>query len=94
MPGRRCLEGPLGDYRQAMLLLAATPWHSLRRPDNCLGDRADASVCVNGGDIEARFLAAFEATRSWGLDSGKLHLRDAEGDTVATLEHRETLPDA
>ncbi len=51
-------------------------------------------ACVNGGDVEARFLAALEATRSWGLDAGALHLRNAEGDTVATLEHRETLPDA
>ena len=51
-------------------------------------------ACVDGADVETRFLKALEATRSWGLDSGKLHLRDAEGDTVATLEHRETLPDA
>ena len=51
-------------------------------------------ACVDGADVETRFLAALEATRSWGLDSGKLRLRDADGDTVATLEHRETLPDA
>lgn len=51
-------------------------------------------ACVDGGDVEARFLAALEATRSWGLDSGTLHLRDEDGDTVATLEHHETLPGA
>jgi heat shock protein HslJ len=51
-------------------------------------------ACVSGGDVEARFLAALEATRSWGLDSGELHLRNAGGDTVATLEHREALPGA
>ena len=49
-------------------------------------------ACATGGDVEARFLAALEATRTWGLDSGRLHLRNAEGDTLASLEHRETLP--
>lgn len=51
-------------------------------------------ACTNGGDVEARFLAALAATRSWGIEAGALHLRNAEGDTVATLEHREVLPDA
>lgn len=51
-------------------------------------------ACVNGGDLEARFLAAIEATRSWAIEAGALHLRNAEGDTVATLEHRESLPGA
>lgn len=46
------------------------------------------------GDVEARFLAALEATRTWGLDAGRLQLRNADGDVVATLEHRETLPGA
>lgn len=49
-------------------------------------------ACPTGVNVEARFLAALEATRSWGLSSGELHLRDAAGDTVATLEHRDTLP--
>lgn len=51
-------------------------------------------ACTNSGDVEARFLAALEATRSWGIEAGALHLRNAEGDTVATLEHREVLPGA
>lgn len=49
-------------------------------------------ACVNDGDVEARFLAALEAARSWAIDAGQLHLRNAEGETVATLEHRDALP--
>lgn len=51
-------------------------------------------ACPQGGDVEARFLAALAATRSWGIEGGALHLRNAEGDIVATLEHREALPGA
>lgn len=51
-------------------------------------------ACPQGGDVEARFLAALAATRSWGIEAGALHLRNAEGDIVATLEHREGLPGA
>jgi heat shock protein HslJ len=51
-------------------------------------------ACPGGGDLEARFLKALEVTRAWGIEAGTLRLRDAGGDTVATLEHREALPGA
>jgi heat shock protein HslJ len=51
-------------------------------------------ACPGGGDLETRFLMALEATRSWAIETGELHLRNAAGETVATFEHRDALQGA
>jgi copper homeostasis protein (lipoprotein) len=45
-------------------------------------------ACAAGGDLEARFLAALEATRSYRRYRNHLELYDEERNTVARLESR------